>query len=762
MSICKPSIIQSWNPNGYNSCGQFISFQRRRDLPVKLTYGLGNIATLCYITEEQYQYLRGLEKGHDQLTPYDVYFYDKKRTRFADHGARKIGETPLYWNNTDDKILTRLMYLTNVQRSVLIESDIHDTGLNYENTLYGPNKIISFHGNDPDELYGVGNTFNGSFRDGIPPISSEQLVEKNTEKRSSGVYRGSLSSLGNMVAESLNKFYGFVKVTQSGEGYQVGDIIPLHVFQKLVYKEESLIAVYNSFLLRGQPTTLKAVSIPFSTGYFRTYWTDPTRITLGSDSAIPAITGVIPDNFTDDDGKCVIDFQGSLVFYIDIQIQRATGNNTWDNKKFAMKFGQILGAIGTHNRFISASNNAKKPLEVYGASTMVGMATQNFDKFKKGINCVSSAFNNLGKVAKYLPEGKSTNGKWVGFGTPNSIVKCLAENKLVDIVPDGTSNTLSDEILLSGVDFSDVYNPDYTERLRNLLTKVTNKKDLEIIQNTLGSRINEFTSILDYLDIEKVSGLPNTTDFENFEEMGEYIGINNATLQIEDGSSFVSMLSKVEVPENMTAVNEVKGKESTLKIEDIANIKNKLLKGKNNQPVTILDVIGTVSGSHLDNLKIVNQKISELYATSYGERVRDLLTELSVYTPDNFENQKNAKIKIKEYKNLLLEISQSEETSTIVKKLNETYLTLCRDVYREFKNYCKLELQESTPDSSTILNFVAELPNYGKDTENLGTDLFLYQVTNNNSAGDRIKAILGKGKTDDALSLNGIQRKNTL
>ena len=115
---------------------------------------------------------------------------------------------------------------------------------------------------------------------------SDELLPPNPNiPTSTGLFIGSLSAHGNIVAMITNTG-SFNTVTENGI------------------------------------TALK----PYLTGYMREYWRDPTKLNLGIDTAIPALTGVVPSSITS--------ITGNLLYYIDLQITRLTGNNFVDNFSF--------------------------------------------------------------------------------------------------------------------------------------------------------------------------------------------------------------------------------------------------------------------------------------------------------------------------------------------------------------------------------------------------------------------------------------------
>jgi hypothetical protein len=152
----------------------------------------------------------------------------------------------------------------------------------------------------------------------------------------SGVYLGSLSSLGNMVAMALGTGEYQVKIVTAGTtaqgSFEVDQLLPAKTWANLTPA--------------GRAPLPTAVIAPYSVGYIREYWRDPAGTTFGANSAIPALTGVFPDPFTNFGGVAPItDRPGNFVAYADIQMQRLSGSNTWDNATTILRLCKMHKAI---------------------------------------------------------------------------------------------------------------------------------------------------------------------------------------------------------------------------------------------------------------------------------------------------------------------------------------------------------------------------------------------------------------------------------
>jgi hypothetical protein len=76
----------------------------------------------------------------------------------------------------------------------------------------------------------------------------------------------------------------------------------------------------------------------------------------------------------------------------------------------------------------------------------------------------------------------------------------------------------------------------------------------------------------------------------------------------------------------------------------------------------------------------------------------------------------------------------------------------------EVVNYNKANITPSDyTDNSIIYSFVESLTRYAADAQNIGTDLLLYGLCQNNQSGDIVKTILGQFKNNQTLSNVGVR-----
>lgn len=603
-----------------------------------------------------------------------------------------------------------------------------------------------------------------------------------TVPANSGVYSGSLSSLGNMVAMDLSEGDYQIKVTTPGWvniGYlEVDTYVPLRTWANLRVQA-------------GQPSPI-GVLAPYTSGYIREYWRDPTQATFGSNSAIPALTGVIPDNLTDSSGNPITDMQGNFIAYVDLQMQRLSGSNTWDNLYFMNAFSQALSWVLTTNDYLAALQNAEaNTLSNFGSSNYADFVSQGFDKYKIGF-ALRRAIANMGILVTTIPEGF--------FGTPNAIAKAMVDNGI------GFVGDLSTKLFDGGVVFNDIYNTAYTPIISDILKSITNTADLIIIQDTFKTSITDMASPMDYTIIERASGLINDSIFKTMADFGRDIYERAPNIQVETGADLVELIDSVQsdISPNVEALTgnvNADGTTPMLSQTIIDSLRTYLPVGDNKGPISIINVIGSASGYLIDGLRAVNDGIAQLYASDYGPQIRDALTEISRYNskyalteaevlaaekwvrvppptvigfdannspiitqgPDYWETKLEEKKK--NYFDLLDTIAAdtSGNYPAIVQQINENWNWCCRNIYFEWKNYNKANLTVSSfSDNSQYLSFVSSLPQYGADVQNIGTDYLLYQICQPNEAGDTIKAVLGQGKTNQLLGEAGVVTKNVV
>lgn len=574
----------------------------------------------------------------------------------------------------------------------------------------------------------------GAYSGGGNDVTPQEIVVYIPWGPKSGVYDGSLSSLGNMVAMCIADASWMLRVVTPGQtsnGWvNVGDYI----------SSSNAPADYG---------TAEVVYAPFSTGYFREYWGNPTSCTFGADSAIPALTGVMPSGFSD--------MPGNFVYYVDLQLQRVSGSNTWNDQFFMNSFNQALGWVLTANNYLASLDVSQKTdLSYYGASDYSSLTTQGFDVYKKG-DALRAALRNLGLTIGLIPEGH--------FGTPNAVAKSIIDNGA------GAINNFSAEISRQGVIYDDIYNENYTSIITAELEKITNPSDLSVIQSVLESSISNMASAMDYTRINIAAGMPNDSDFETLAAFGQDIFKKAPNLQVSNGSALAALIDLVQ-NEVSANVNSVAGENGALLSQDIIDgLKTYLPIGVDGGPVSLVNVIGCASGYLFDGIKAVNDGIERLYATDYGVQLRNILTDISRFFTGYALTESETKLtdadwqsmledKKAEYLNLVDQIAsdQTGDIPVIVQQINDNYLWCCQNLYWENKNWEKAKLTVGDfGETSQYLNFVSAMPNYGADVNNVGTDYVLYGLCQPNKAGDVAKTVLGQAKTNYILANAGVK-----
>ena len=540
-----------------------------------------------------------------------------------------------------------------------------------------------------------------------------EMPQYNNVPSVSGLYQGTLSAQGNLVAMQINpgapkfKSLGFV---QTAEGLQE-----------------------------------VTVQIPYLTGYFREYWKNPASATFGADSAIPAITAVMPSS--------IPELQGNALYYVDLQLTRLSGSNFFDNYAFINSFNQILGWVTTSNEYLAALKNSQENnLGYYGAKNYQEFLTQGFSNYGVG-NSLRAAIGNIGTMITEIKNGY--------FGTANSVAKHLLDKGL------GAIGDLSTKLIAADVNFSNIYDDLYTQDITLALESITGAGDLVIIQTVLGSTIPNLRSPLDYTSIERVSGGSNDSAFANFQAFGLDLYQRAPGLTVANGQELLTVIDQVlaQVP---ASVESLSTPTSLLPAAIIDGLRSFLPTGPNSGPISILNVIGMASGYLISQITAVNQAIDQLSKTSYGNQIRTALTAVSkTYsglqsnidgTGFSVATQTEYDTAVRNYYNVLNAAATDPQTSAIVDKINRNWLELCQFTYYEVVNYNKANITAgSFNDNSLIYGFVNSLPSYAADSQSLGTDYLLFGMCQPNQAGDIVKSLLNQNKNNDILSSIGVR-----
>jgi len=540
-----------------------------------------------------------------------------------------------------------------------------------------------------------------------------EMPQYNNVPSVSGLYQGTLSAQGNLVAMQINP--GAPKFKSLG------------------------------IVFRGADPEELTVQIPYLTGYFREYWKNPASATFGADSAIPAITAVMPSS--------IPELQGNALYYVDLQLTRLSGSNFFDNYAFINSFNQILGWVTTSNEYLAALKNSQENnLGYYGAKNYQEFLTQGFSNYGVG-NSLRAAIGNIGTMITEIKNGY--------FGTANSVAKHLLDKGL------GAIGDLSIKLTAADVNFSNIYDDLYTQDITLALESITGAGDLVIIQTVLGSTIPNIRSPLDYTSIERASGGRNDSAFANFQAFGLDLYQRAPGLTVANGQELLTVIDQVlaQVP---ASVESLSTPTSLLPAAIIDGLRSFLPTGPNSGPISILNVIGMASGYLISQITAVNQAIDQLSKTSYGNQIRTALTAVSkTYsglqsnidgTGFSVATQTEYDTAVNSYYNILSAAATDPQTSAIVDKINKNWLELCQFTYYEVVNYNKANITAgSFNDNSLIYGFVNSLPSYAADSQSLGTDYLLFGMCQPNQAGDIVKSLLNQNKNNDILSSIGVR-----
>lgn len=757
-----PNILGKWDKEEY------VSYNTSNPIKSWRSYEPGPTYYIAYITEKEYDLIRShFTDCLEYAGPNKIAYWGQKTNKFIFSTKDVIVNCPLFWRVKTREPLHFLIYLTKQQSDFLIEKDIYKINLK-DKPQFGPNSIpVYARGFTPiDQLVVPQPTFNpdaystaaGNYNStatttymGFIPYTGlayrnafsldsaisqppTDIITNNTNYTTaeSGIYFGSLSSQGNLVAMQLTP-----QLPLPAEGST----------------EES--PKYN----------------PWLWGYFRLYWDDPRATVFGANTAIPALTGVVPEKYND-----VI--PGNFVYWVDLALSRIGGINTnapssWNTNYFINMFNQALGYAITTNELIASTNRAEETnLPYYGSNNYADFVTNGFEIFNQG-KALKKCFTNLGNIIQTVPSGS--------FGTSNSIAAIMIDKGL------GFINDLSNKLVASNVDLNDLYNPNYTAQINAVLSSITKTSDLIIIQGVLETSVKNITSPLDYINIEKVSGQNNDSAFATLADVGKKIYSLAPNLSFENGRGLTLLLDSL-VTENSEDLS-ISTSTSTLRPEIIECMRFFLPQNADNQTISLLNIIGTAAGYYTAELKKVNDSIAALYATPYGSQIRTALENISriysrtvlpnelniplVYDPESgtsgygsvpeddwtrLENQYK-----QQYYDLINTIAndQAADISYLVDTINTNYDYICQQLYYEIGNYNKANFATSDfGDTNTMLSFVSSLPFYGADPNNLGTDALLYGLATPNSTGSILKAILAQAKNNQIIGQSGVGIKS--
>jgi hypothetical protein len=495
------------------------------------------------------------------------------------------------------------------------------------------------------------------------------------------------------------------------------------------------------------------VAKPYHEGYFKTYFKDPSKDIFGANTQMPALTGVMPEKYGD--------LPGNAVYYTDLQLYRMSGSNQWDQFYFINTFGQIVGWVLQTNNYIVALKKAEQTnLAYYGADSFQVLTTQGFNNYQVGTALVT-AFRNIGNMASLIT-AKNTAGQPY-FGTANAVAEVLIDNGL------GYINDLSVNLYAAGVNFDDIGNTLYTDFITDQLRQITNTADLQTIQEVLGSNIPNIANPLDYTRIDRASGLPNDSEFADFKAVGEDFANRAPNLVLTNGGEIADLITQIQ--SNVTVgVEELAGTTTLLNQRTIDDLRAFLPFGANNEPITMLNVIGMASGYQNVIMTEVNDGIAQLFATDYGPQIRDTFTEISrlsarlpLTTAEFSQSADTWDTQLENKKNeyyTLIDTIMADTTGNIpaiVEQINSNWDKFTSNLYYEFKNYTTANIQAGNfGDNQTVFSFVQSIPGYAADQANIATDYMLYGLTQDNIGGEVARTVLDTGKNDDFLQQAGV------
>ena len=717
----------AWNDNGSWYSKVFVA----DSFPRYIWYDFNRLAELAFITEEEYNLILG--NFPEYIAPYQVVGYTEtdrvnrtnKLVNFIgpqlpniqgqqfgttqNTPIKPIDRVPYYYISAPGQPVHKLVYIAVEAREFLKQIDIYGVGL-ATTRFVGPADLPMYGAGDTCSVGTVGTTgcdpgsINGdggdvSYGPALPNFSA------------SGIYDGSLSAQGNMVAMQLG----------------TGD--------------------YNTTVTGGSITTT-----PYHVGYFKEYLKNPEGDTFGANTPMPALTGVMPDKYTD--------LPGNAIYYTDIALFRISGGNQFDQFYFMNAFTSAVAWVLTCNNYLAALKKAEDTdLAYYGADSFQVLTTQGFNKYQVG-NALVTAFRNIGKIASSITSGY--------FGTSNAVADVMLENGL------GYINNLSLSLYTAGVNFDDIGNSLYTDIITQELRQITNPADIETIQEVLGSSVPDMFNPLDYTRIDRASGLPNDSEFDTFVEVGADFYKRAPNLILQTGQEIADLIDNVQ--SNVTANVESLTGNTLINQATIDSLRSFLPFGANNEPITILNVIGMGSGYQSELMREVNDGIAQLYATEYGPQIRDTFTEISrlsarlpLTTEESSRDEASwdrlLEAKKDEYYTLVNTIvaDTTGNIPAIVNQINSNYDKFTTNLYYEIKNYNKANIDlTSYGDNITVFSFVQSLPGYAADQANIATDYMLYGLSQDTLEGEVARTVLDTGKNDLFFRESGVTITGTL
>jgi len=802
----------------YQNYGTWYSRERLAvAVPRAWIYDHDSVAILAYITEEEYNLIVARDQslpGYQSRTVFQnvEFFGPRNRTNGAVTKVGYVNMAPIYFFYDISPsavpgpgLMHKLMYITTSQRDYLIELDIYNADL-ANKIYYGPFGIPFFWsgegstgaegegaasggagansagsgnagtGGDPgvEAFGGAGGGIAGAqaaLAAAQAAISASAISWSGAAGAASLVAPGMPSSFlvdssGSFV---LDGFGGLISVGGGIPGLSYGpdgsvNYNPVYpgvfgpnsgVYNGSLSSQGNMVAMQLSAGAYRYDANNNAPRVtPWHTGYFREYWKNPADTIFGANTAMPALTGVMPDKYPD--------MQGSAIYYMDKMLARLSGSNdSWNNYYFINTFGQALGWTLITNNYIKSLKEAENTnLAYYGADNFQVLTTQGFNNYQVGTALVA-AFRNIGNMASLITAKNNAGQPY--FGTANAVAEVLIDNGL------GYINDLSTNLYAAGVNFDDIGNTLYTDFITDQLRQITNAADLQTIQEVLGSNVPNIANPLDYTRIDRASGLPNDSLFADFLAVGQDFANRAPNLVLTNGGQIADLIESIQ--SNVTAnVESLSTDNSLLDATTISQLRAFLPFSANSEPINILQVVGLASGYLTAPLREVNDGMEQLFATDYGPRIRTAFNNISRYsafvplTASERQQsftwwQSQLENEIQSYYTIVDELvaDTTGNIPAIVNQINSNYEIFTSNLYTEFGNYMLANIQTGAfGDNTTILSFVQSLPGYAADLANVGTDYLLYGITQDNVGGETARTVLDQGKNDNFLQQAGV------
>lgn len=749
------------------STGYWYSYSRVPwKTPRQWIYDFNGIAFLSYITEAEYNLIVSEFQNYPEYQARQVIwgidFFGPLPRISQTTLVKEAVNVPIYYISPTNNRVHKLMYLTQAQINLLKARDIYNVGL-ATNSFYGPFGVPFYDDSESDSSTTTSETSQNSPAGGSTSVSygDSQMCAASTYASGPGFVTDGFGGIVTDCRGNPISYGGGLTFSYSDGGYNDGgSVYPAAFGPNSGVYSGTLSAQGNMVAMQLNTGALNVIDIsgrstvqPYHSGYFRQYWRNPTEATFGANTQMPALTGVMPNKYPD--------MPGSAVYYTDLQLSRLSGSNTWDNYAFINTLNQALSYVLISNSYLAALKNAEKTdLAYYGADNFKVLTTQGFNKYQQGVALVT-AFRNIGKMASTITSGY--------FGTANAVAKVLLDLNL------GYINNLSLNLYRAGVNFDDIYNSLYTAFITEQLRAITNPSDLQTIQEVVESTVPNFANPLDYLRIDRVSGIPNDSAFASFEEVGKDFFSRAPNLVLAVGNEIADLIDKIQSNVS-TQVEELTGTNTIINTDLINSLRVFLPVSANNSPISILNVVGMASGYLLTEMEKVNEGIAQLYATDYGPQIRSVFNDISRYharlplsTAERNETDQwwtdRLEAKKSEYYTLVDTIvaDTTGNIPAIVNQINTNYDNFTSNLYYEYMNFNKANISVSSfGDITTILGFINSLPNLAADLTDVGTDYLVYGLTQNTLSGEVARTVLDQGKNDYFLSNAGVVITGTL